>query len=146
TFGFNVGKYKKTTVHKDGFVVNVFANTQVETALEPRNRVVIVPQSGPSPGRRGTPGLTVSSVPTPLPDPSRSLEDLARDVATVLGKLSAMFGPPAMHNVNVSPIPGHFGQGFAGMIYLSTISYLPESQRPAYVQDSASRTFYSNLL
>lgn len=146
TFGFNVGKYKKTTVHKDGFVVNVFANTQVETALEPRNRMMIVPQPGPPPGRRGAPGITVSSVPAPLPDPSRSLEDLARDVATVLGKLSAMFGPPAMHNVNVSPIPGHFGQGFAGMIYLSTISYLPESQRPAYVQDSVSRTFYSNLL
>lgn len=146
TFGFNVGKYKRTTVRKDGFVVNVFANTQVETALEPRNRVFVLPTPGPSPGRRGAPGLTVSSLPAPLPDPSRSLENLAREVATTLAKLSAMFGPPAMQTVNVSPIPGHFGQGFAGMIYLSTLSYLPESQRPAHVQDSASRIFYSNLL
>lgn len=146
TFGFNLGKYKKVTARKDGFVVNVFANTQVETALEPRKQLVIVPAPGPVPGRRGAPGVTVSSIPGAPPDPSRRLEDLARDVATVLGKFSAMFGPPAMQTVNVSPIPGHFGQGFAGMIYLSTISYLPESQRPASVQDSASRTFYSNLL
>lgn len=146
TFGFNVGKYKETTVRKDGFVVNVFANTQVETALEPRNRVMIVPTPTPVAGRRGAPNVAVSTVTVPAPDPSRRLENLARDVATILGRFSAMFGPPAMQTVNVSPIPGHFGQGFAGMIYLSTISYLPESQRPASVQDSANRTFYSNLL
>ncbi|MCC6263957.1 MAG: hypothetical protein IT169_10300 [Bryobacterales bacterium] len=146
TFGFNVGKYVETTARKDGFVVNVFANTQVETALEPRNRVMLVPTPTPAAGRRGAPNVAVSTVTTPAPDPSRRLDNLARDAVTILGRFSAMFGPPAMQTVNVSPIPGHFGQGFAGMIYLSTISYLPESQRPASVQDSANRTFYSNLL
>ncbi|MDZ7637560.1 MAG: M1 family aminopeptidase [Bryobacterales bacterium] len=146
TFGFNVGKYKRTTVRKDDFVVNVFANTQVETALEPRNRMLIVPNPGPPVGRRGSAGMTVTSIPAPNPDPSRSLEALADNVVDLLTKLSAKFGPPAIRTVNVSPIPGHFGQGFAGMIYLSTISYLPETQRPLYVQDPASKTFYSSLL
>lgn len=146
TFGFNLGKYKQTTVRMDGFVVNVFANTQVETALEPRNRVLIVPTAPTAPGRRRAPAVTIASVPSPTPDPSRSLERLAREVATIMGKFSALFGPPAMRTVNVSPIPGHFGQGFAGMVYLSTISYLPDSQRPDNVKDSASQTFYSNLL
>lgn len=146
TFGFNIGAYKRTTVKRDGFEVNVFANKQVETALEPRGQVVLVPNSVPAVGRRGSPGVTVTTVPAALPDPTTSLEKLAGRVASLLARMSERFGPPAIQTVNVSPIPGHFGQGFAGMIYLSTISYLPEGQRPASVQDSVSKTFYSNLL
>ena len=145
TFGFNVGKYKRTTVRKDDFVVNVFANKQVESALEPGNRMIVLPSSGPPIGRRGG-GMTVTAMPVPSPDPTRRLEGLANEVAALLSKLTAKLGPPALRTVNVSPIPGHFGQGFAGMIYLSTISYLPESQRPAHAQDSISKTFYSDML
>lgn len=146
TFGFNIGTYKRTTVKRDGFEVNVFANKQVETELEPRGQVLIVPGSTPGIGRRGTPGMTVTTLPAALPDPTSSLQKLAARVAHLLGRMSERFGPPAIQTVNVSPIPGHFGQGFAGMIYLSTISYLPEDQRPAYVRDAASKTFYSSLL
>ncbi len=145
TFGFNVGRYKRTTVRKDDFVVNVFANKQVESALEPGNRMIVLPNSGPPSGRRGG-GMTVATMPIPSPDPTRRLEGLANEVAVLLAKLTAMLGPPELRTVNVSPIPGHFGQGFAGMIYLSTISYLPESQRPAHAQDSISKTFYSDML
>ncbi|MCZ2154037.1 MAG: hypothetical protein LC114_09085 [Bryobacterales bacterium] len=145
TFGFNVGSYKRATADKDGFVVNVYANTHVETALEPAGRILIgSPSAGPR--RRGAPDLTVTSIPAPPPDPARNLANFASEVAEMLGEMNGLFGPPALNTVNVSPIPGHFGQGFAGMIYLSTISYLPESQRPEHARDPANRTFYSNLL
>jgi aminopeptidase N len=34
------------------------------------------------------------------------------------------FGPPALPHITVSPIPGTFGQGFPGLIYISTLAYL----------------------
>ncbi len=146
TFGFNVGAYKRATARKDGFVVNVYANKHVETALEPRGRVWIGPVPGATPRRRGVPDFPVTSVPPPPPDPTRNLANFSVEVAEMLSRMSELFGPPVLNTVNVSPIPGHFGQGFAGMIYLSTISYLPESQRPEHARDVANRTFYSNLL
>src|SRR5262249_24774267 len=39
-----------------------------------------------------------------------------------------------------------FGQGFAGMIYLSTLSYLPVSVRPLSLMSTTQQIFYSELL
>jgi aminopeptidase N len=50
---------------------------------------------------------------------------LATDVASALDFMAAKFGPPALPHLAVSPIPGTFGQGFPGLIYLSTLAYLP---------------------
>ncbi len=147
SFGFNIGKYKTITVNRNGFTANVMANQQVETALDPGNRVIVVPSPSVPPGRRsGTAATTVTTVPAPRPDPTQRLRDIADKVVGLLERFSALLGPPPMKTIQVSPIPGSFGQGFAGMIYLSTIAYLPEDFRPAYARDSYSRTFYTDLL
>jgi aminopeptidase N len=38
--------------------------------------------------------------------------------------MASRFGPPALPHLTVSPIPGTFGQGFPGLLYLSTLVYL----------------------
>jgi aminopeptidase N len=38
--------------------------------------------------------------------------------------MASRFGPPALPQLTVSPIPDTFGQGFPGLIYLSTLAYL----------------------
>ncbi len=43
-------------------------------------------------------------------------------------------------------MPGRFGQGFAGMIYLPTLSYLPETSRPADGSSPYPQIFYGTLL
>jgi aminopeptidase N len=146
TFGFNIGKYKAVTRERNGFTVNVMANEQVETALEPQQRVVVIPSPPVATGRRQRLPQTYTTMPAPRPNPAQRLQDLGNEVVTLLEDFSERFGPPPVQTINVSPIPGHFGQGFAGMIYLSTITYLHESQRPAYVRDEQSRMFFSNLL
>ena len=43
--------------------------------------------------------------------------------------MAARFGPPALPTLTVAPVPGRFGQGFPGLIYLSTMAYLaPENK------------------
>lgn len=147
SFGFNIGKYKTITTNRNGFTVNVMANKQVETALEPTNRVLVVPSPAVPAGRR-SPGAppAITTIPAPRPDPTQRLREMANEVTGLLETLTSWFGPPPIRTIHVSPIPGNFGQGFAGMIYLSTIAYLPEDQRPSYARDTYSKTFYSNLL
>ena len=72
-------------------------------------------------------------MPAPLPDPSARLRAVSADVNSSLEFFSTAFGPPALKTLTVAPIPGSFGQGFPGLVYLSTIAYLEPSARPAAV-------------
>jgi len=60
--------------------------------------------------------------------------------------MAGKFGPPPLRTLTVSPIPGRFGQGFPGLLYLSTISYLPAEQRPVPATNEYLQTFFSDLL
>jgi aminopeptidase N len=53
---------------------------------------------------------------------------------------------PPIRNLAVTPIPGGFGQGFPGLVYLSTLAYLDPGQRPPNLHQRAEETFYSELL
>jgi aminopeptidase N len=51
-----------------------------------------------------------------------------------------------MKHVTVAPIPGTFGQGFPGLVYMSTIAYLDPVDRPAALRNARERLFYSDLI
>src|SRR3974390_2625444 len=59
--------------------------------------------------------------------------------------MSARFGPPALPHLTVSPIPGTFGQGFPGLVYLSTLSYLKNLPQPARTSEP-EQIFLSDLI
>ena len=60
--------------------------------------------------------------------------------------MSANFGPPPLKTLTVSPIPGTFGQGFPGLLYLSTLAYLKPEDLPMAVRTDSQRRFFSELL
>jgi aminopeptidase N len=51
-----------------------------------------------------------------------------------------------MKTLTVAPIPGTFGQGFPGLVYLSTIAYLEPSARPAALRGENQQVFFSDLI
>jgi aminopeptidase N len=60
--------------------------------------------------------------------------------------MAGKFGPPALPVLTVSPIPGTFGQGFPGLIYLSTLAYLrPESPGRAKL-NAHQEMFFNEIL
>ncbi|GIU74705.1 MAG: hypothetical protein KatS3mg004_1792 [Bryobacteraceae bacterium] len=142
--GFNIGSFEGVDTKAEGLLVRVFANRTVEPALIPPPRQVIVPQgTARGPGRLPQQVITLS--PTP-PNPQARMRELAAEIATAMQWMQQQFGPPPLPALTVSPIPGNFGQGFPGLIYLSTIAYLPEKERPAPVQNSRLNLFYSDIL
>jgi hypothetical protein len=62
--------------------------------------------------------------PAPAPDSAAVASEMAHDLAPVVDYFSRTFGPLPIDNLRVSPIPGRFGQGWPGLIYLPTLAYL----------------------
>jgi hypothetical protein len=152
--GFNLGQYERKMVDAGGVQVEVTANRAIEEAALPRvsqSPPVSTQMSVPGPRRRAMRALSsapndVGAPPPPAASPSNQLSTIAADVAAALDFYRARFGEPPVKQVEVSPLPGRFGQGFAGMIYLSTLSYRPESRQPADAVESYLQVFYGELI
>ena len=82
----------------------------------------------------------------PRPDPTARLEPLAHEIAEAFEYMAGHFGPPPTRTLTVSPIPGTFGQGFPGLLYLSTVTYLDPKQRPTGTRGSYQEYFFSEIL
>ena len=147
--GFNLGNFQVSSITGSGYKIDVYANRHLERALQPKLPApAIQPPTFPGPrGRRQPdPILSEANAPPPPPNPAGRLDQLAKGVADSLDFMTAQFGPPPMRNLAVTPIPGGFGQGFPGLVYLSTLAYLDPAQRPAGLRQEAELTFFSELL
>ena len=147
--GFNLGDYGKATESRAGLTVDVYANKKLENFVS-RRQVTPMPQAAPTfPRRRaGDPqqGLVLDAPPPPQANANERAERLAGEIMEVFGFFRDKFGPAPVPQLEVSPVPGTFGQGFPGMIYLSTLTYLKPDERPAGVREQSMELFYSELL
>lgn len=140
--GFNLGDYERASVSRHGVTVEVFGNRRLESALEPRTAPQLAPLPGVPNNRRRLDALTMP--PPPPPSPTARLERMAADIAADLDWMSQRLGPPPLKSLAVSPIPGNFGQGFPGLLYLSTLAYLDVSNRMGASREAT--LYYAELL
>jgi hypothetical protein len=142
--GFNLGAYDKTSVTRSGFTVDVYANKEFERALQPHPAIIMPTPPSPTINRRArVPDMDSMDLPTrPAPTPAGRLQALASAIAGAMDYFTSLFGPPPLRRLEVTPVPGGFGQGFPGLIYISTLSYLP---MPEPV-DPQKKLFFEELL
>jgi hypothetical protein len=148
--GFNLGNFQVDSITQNAYKIDVYANRHLERALQPKASTpgIQPPNTFPMPRMRRMPDTMMSetSAPLPPPDPAGRLDQLAKGVADALEFMTAQFGPPPIRNLAVTPIPGGFGQGFPGLVYLATLAYLDPSQRPPNLRQEVEQTFFSELL
>ena len=145
--GFNLGVYDKASVTRGGITVDVFANHRVEPALQPRASEIQMTPPYPRGARRPLGEMQPLGVVVPaLQNSAGRLRELATEIAAAMEFMSNNFGPPPLKTLTVSPIPGNFGQGFPGLLYLSTLSYLTPTDRPTDQRRPAQLLFFSELL
>ncbi|HEX4594391.1 MAG TPA: M1 family aminopeptidase [Bryobacteraceae bacterium] len=147
--GFNLGNFQVDSITENVFKIDVYANRHLERALIPKtSNPAQFPPTFPSPRMRRAPEtiLSEANAPMPPPDPAARLNQLTKGVTDALEFMTAQFGPPPIRNLAVTPIPGGFGQGFPGLVYLSTLAYLDPSQRPSSLRQEVEQTFFSELL
>ncbi|MGA2181951.1 MAG: M1 family aminopeptidase [Bryobacteraceae bacterium] len=115
--GFNLGRYQRKCISRDGFRIEVCANTPDEAN------------------------------PVGITETAPRMEAIANEVIAALQFMTSQYGPPPVHSLTVSPIPTTFGQGFPGLIYLSTLAYLNPEQRPKEARaDEYTEFFFSELM
>jgi hypothetical protein len=139
--GFNLGEYAVASVPSANRTVEVYANKLLEGAVVAR-----LSQGEPvSDGfhRIGEPNLPGGGVITPVtPSPADALKALAREVDSSIAFYEKFCGPFPFHNLAVSQIPGTFGQGWPGLLYLPTYSFLPvETQQRAGLNETTLESF-----
>jgi hypothetical protein len=140
--GFNLGVYDRVTVKRPGLTIEICANKGLERALQPRPvpdpTLITSPLGIRRPNR--DPGV-LAPTPVASPSPSDRLRALAQNLGDVMDFYAARFGPSSVKTLEVAPVPGRFGQGFPGLIYLSTFTYV----QPASMDIRQSR-FFTELL
>ena len=147
--GFNLGAYEHARAARGDYRVDVCANRAVDNALKPKPPALLDVTT--LPGGLGREANQVAEMERSAHaqelDPLARINQLATEIASALEFMASKFGPPALPHLVVSPIPGSFGQGFPGLIYLSTRSYLPQDPtRGRSPQDSAREALSLELL
>ena len=121
--GFNLGDYAEQTVAGKPEIA-LYANQELEQAIVARlqqNAAARLPSSA-LPGQiYGTENLG----PALMPNPPAVLKKLGGKLQDSVRYYETINGPFPFPKLDVSQIPGSFGQGWPGLLYLTTLVFLP---------------------
>jgi hypothetical protein len=141
--GFNLGDYASTSISSGDHSIDVYANRQLEESLKNRlssspSDVIAVPSAT---FRAPSAGLSAAA-PIFTPSPADTLKQLGKEIDSSIRFYETFSGPFPIHNLSVSQIPGTFGQGWPGLLYVSTFSFLnPEAQQRAGLSTTGQEHF-----
>lgn len=139
--GFNLGDYASASLSLGGNSVDVYANRQLEKELSKRmatTREDLSPSITTPFGRSENRMQIIQADPSPADE----LKNLAREIETAILFYERFSGPFPYRRLSVSQIPGTFGQGWPGLLYLSTLSFLsPAAQERAGIAPSVQERF-----
>ena len=138
--GFNLGEYAVASLSSPGHSIDVYANRQLEQALLERLRGSELADALPhQPGMRSD----RMRIPAPNPSPADALKQLASEIDASIRFYELYSGPFPVKQLSVSQIPGTFGQGWPGLLYLSTYAFLsPAAQERAGLSLSSQEHFH----
>ncbi|HKV60993.1 MAG TPA: M1 family aminopeptidase [Candidatus Acidoferrum sp.] len=141
--GFNLGEYASVTVNSGAHSIDVYANRELEEDLRRRmatlNAEALFGASTQFGGRSIHP---TAPSPVPAPSPADALKQLGKEIDSSIRYYETFSGPFPFHNLSVSQIPGTFGQGWPGLLYVSTYSFLrPEAQERAGLSVASQEHF-----
>jgi hypothetical protein len=141
--GFNLGEYATFSVASGGHSIDVYANRELEQSV--KNRLTAPPAGGiPVPSTTfGAPSTRLAlTLPPPPPSPADALKQLAKEIDSSVHFYETFSGRFPFQNLSVSQIPGTFGQGWPGLLYISTLSFLsPEAQQRAGLSPTGQEHF-----
>ena len=132
--GFNIGDYESRKLETGHYQIEVFANRALEA------RLARIYRNAPESDDTETTENTGPAAPSAL------LDQVATDVADALEFFSEIFQPFPYSHLNVSQIPALFGQGYPGLIYLPTYTFLRDADQKRLGLNEATRRLYSQLM
>ena len=126
--GFNLGQYKFENMETaDGIKIQVAAGASLEDSILERlhSQSIVGPnvttQVHPDRHMRA-PVIFSQAAPTPV---AGALKEVGQEIADAIRFEQRWMGPFPYRQLVVSQVPGNVGQGFPGLLYLPSLSFLP---------------------
>jgi Peptidase family M1 domain len=139
--GFDLGRYERAMAHAGDVTVETYATSGVERGF-PRPPVEGVIPDGSVPGVPQTP---VTVLP-PLPSPARNAQIVAGTAAHAIEFFSRRYGPFPYSDLKLAQIPGGLSQGWPGLIFLSSISFLTAEEKSQLHTTPVENTLISQVI
>lgn len=149
--GFNLGNYVQASVDAGPVHVTVNANQQLEDALAGMFQARL--------GRDSQPGQMVGFASTEQawqtaasgrsgapPPPAAVMDRLAKDIGDALSSMEQWNGPFPFARLDVSPLPAPMGQSWPGLLYLSTMAFVPKDVQQRAGVEQRTRFSFSDLM
>ncbi len=134
--GFNLGKYSQTMTRAGKVAIVTYATSTVERSLQAE---VTPAPSFPEFLKRNPAAATLPLVPLPQPSPSQNLQMVGTASARAMEFYERHFGPFPYSELAITQMPGHLSQGWPGLIFLSSYSFLGPQERERLENDPARR-------
>jgi len=144
--GFNLGEYAVASLSSSNHTVDVYANKLLEQAILSRLAQPAVELDALSHPAMSDLTSYAGGMVSPPPSPADALKSLAREVDSSITFYEKYSGPFPFRHLNVSQIPGNFGQGWPGLLYLSTFSFLPPQSQERVGLSPASQEAFTDLI
>lgn len=122
--GFNIGQYHREEARSGEIEIESFAASSVEASLVP-------PKTGGA----------VSQ-----PDPSQRALHVAQHAAETIAQYEQWFGPYPFRDLSLTQFPGNMSQGWAGLIFLSTLAFLSPEEKKQLGMDEFTRIVSSDFM
>ena len=145
--GFNLGEYRSAERDVGGIELRVFATREVEAALQKAliSMGSVIETTNPL-FVETNPRIALRADAPRSPNPALMLANVADLAAETISRFEEVFGPLETRRLAVTQVPGHFGQGWPGLVYLPTMVFLPKSQRATPGPEAGSEEFNNELL
>ena len=147
--GFNIGNYLHVQVKRGDYLVDMYANSKADPSVGGRDQhlLTIPPSLLPQPASAHRDLGVTELIPTPPVSVPARMAAVGAEIAEEFEWMASRFGAPPLKRIAISPIPGFFGQGFPGLIYLSTVTYLDDAQRRTLLRkDATAEAFYNSII
>ena len=141
--GFNLGRYKHVTKHAGPVTVEVYAASGMERGFPPEVEAEIMPLPEITQQRPLIPRLIP---PPPPPSPAGNASMVADSAAHAVTFFATQFGPYPYADLSVTQMPGSVSQGWPGLIFLSSYSFLSSNQRAGLHMSTVEQAMVSGVI
>jgi hypothetical protein len=142
--GFNLGKYARVMAHAGSVVVETYATSGVERSFPKGMAEAVDPEPLIPPGVRLQPPPVI--VIPPPPSPARNAQPVADASARAIEFFARRFGPYPYSGLALTQIPGALSQGWPGLIFLSSFSFLTAAEKSQLHMSPVDRTLSNGVI
>jgi hypothetical protein len=139
--GFNLGAYVEARATAGSVEIAAYASHGVEKDFPSAHSTVIEKRRSP------WKAPTLDEINTPLKiNPASTTKEIARDAASTVEFYDKLLGDYPFSSLRLTQFPGPESQGWPGLIYLSSYTFLTPQQRDQLGMNDFVKAFFGTLM